>query len=276
IGSFEADWQFPSVPTRPAIDVFVAWDTVAADAYAVTRDPTSYDTLALFRIALSRTDVVDALALGTIEASITGSWTTSADGLTESALSELRGFDPTTDYQVDPTHTFLLALCDVDGDRLDIRTGLVLEPNAAQSGTFVAIPNGGSATSFVSKLDGDVIRTASGYDAYTVDWSGVTTDGYGQPFDADRADRLFVGWYTDVDEADDVASRILDLDATAAGWWTMPTGGATAAALGDATGADGAFPGFGPDGVYVVGVACSTCLAGAPLWIAGLDVRDGG
>lgn len=271
VHSYDADWRFPSIEVRPEIEIFVSWDRIVADAHGFERTPDSFATAVLFEVPGSMPDLVDALAIDTLAPS--DRWQADIAGKTELRMSDFAGFDPNTQLVEDDGRTLLLALCDEDGARIDIRDGLGIAPTATQGGTVVSIPNGGAAFSWLGQIDGSQLRTDGGLPAYTVDWSGVTTDGYGKPFSKAQGDELFVGRFDDEDEADDLGSQLLDLSATASGWWTLPVGGATSAVLADATGTDGAFPGFESDVVYVIGVRCTTCLGPAPSWVAGVEVR---
>lgn len=273
VHTYEASWLFPTITITPGSDVYVGWDAVTTDAYGVTWEVGAFPVLALFEVGVARTEMQEHLANDTFDAVLVDAWTLDVDGVTDVALSDFPGFDPIAAFTPDDAKTWLLALCDRQGARLDPRAGLILDPDTAGSGVFIDIPNGVTRFEWSGKLDGDLLRTASGYGAYPVDWSAVTTDGYGQAFDPARADELFVGRYDDVAEADDLAAELLTLEAAATEWWSGPiAGGATDADLMDLTGTGGGFPGFEGDVAYVVGARCTTCFGPAPLWVAAIDV----
>lgn len=271
VHSWSSEWRFPEIQIRPEIEIFVDWAGIVTDAHGVARTADSFDRAVLFEVPGSVADLVADLADDTLAP--TARWEAPIAGKTEIGLAELGGFDPETALVPDAGRTWWLALCDEDEARLDVRDGIALAPTTGQAGTFVSIPNGGAAFEWLAQIDGSVLRTAEGYDSYPVDWSAVTTDGYGRPFSAAQGDELFVGRFDAVDEADDLGSKLLELEATAAGWWTADVGGRTQAELGELGGTDGAFPGFEAEVVYLIGVRCTTCLGPAPLWVAGVDVR---
>jgi hypothetical protein len=265
--SFVADWVIPSSPIRADLDATIDWSGVTADAYGVARDPAAFEVVALFHAVASRTEVARLLEVDQLETVVDASWTASVSGQTEVRLSAIDAFDPAVWLVEDPSAVLLFALCDRVGERLDIRTGVVLEPSEAEGGSVLPL-SAGARMEWAAELDGDTLRTQTGHDDYPLDWSAVTTDGYGEPYDAARADELFLARYDDVDEADDLTGRLLDLEATAAGWWTAPLAGEASVSLSDLAG----FPGL-EAGVYLVGARCTTCLGPAPLWAAGLEVR---
>jgi hypothetical protein len=268
LGEYDASWVFPAIPVKDASDLYFGWDAVTADGWGVERDPDSYQVLALIRASTDRLDLADRLAHGDAEAVVADLWYHVEYGNTDAALSDL-GIDPAE--LVDDGSSWLLALCDSDGDRLDVRIGLMLEPGGS-TGQFFDFPDQASRYEWTSKF-GSGPRTQSGYDDYTVDFSGITTDAYGQPFDGGSVDQLFVGRYPDAVEGDDLAGQVHQLEALADGWWTAPTNGGTAVDLADATGEGGPFPGFESGVAYLVGARCTTCFEPAPAWVVAVDVR---
>lgn len=278
IYAYEATWGFANLPVREAFELNFQWDALTEDAWGLERAADSYPLLVLLQLAASEPDVEDRLAIDDLEPVITARWDLDVTGRTMAQLSELQqGGTPfdTADLVLDPAGTWLLALAEEQGGRLDIRTGLVLLPDPGVSATVVSFPNGGGSYGWTAKIDGqDEIDTSPGHPVYTLDWSGVTTDAYGKAFDPGRGDEVFVARYEDVDEGDDLSDRVLDLEATATGWWSVDPAGATSLTLEQATDSAGApFPGFEEGVVWLVGERCSTCMGPAPLWITSIRVR---
>lgn len=266
IGSYAGEWVFPSVPVAEAFELVISWDGLTADGWGEERAPDSFDRVALFHASVDHLGLQDALGAGTAGAVITEQWVAPlVPEQVDLTLSDL-GVDPTALVE-DPEQSWLIALCDDDGDRLDLRTGLFLEPSAAATGFFVTLPTGAHYT-FTSGFQGG-LRTEPGYDTWTVDYGAVTVDAWGRPFDPSAADELFVGRFPGVVEGDDLGSQIHELAAVADGWWTRPTGGDTHFDLGSIDG----FPGFDADAAWLVGVRCTTCLEPAPAWVVPITVR---
>jgi hypothetical protein len=278
IYTYAAEWGFPSIRVRPEFELILGWDSLASDAWGEVRSPDSFDRLVLFELGTDEFDMEARLSSDDLEPVITARWDLPIAGQTGAVLSDLTqgttAFDPAT-LSVDGTRTWLLALADDAGPRLDIRTGLVLVPDASVSGTIVTIPDGAGTHTWLATIDNqDEVDTSEGHAVYTLDWSGITTDAYGKPFEPSRADELFVARFDEVDEADDLADQVLELPTVAAAWWSLDPAGATDVSLDQATDAGGAaFPGFEEGHIWLVGERCTTCMGPAPLWLTSIRVR---
>lgn len=273
--AFDQSWTMAAtqVKANPAT-ILVRWTDKATDAWGAPRDDDSYGALALWKLSIPRSEVLARLSTDTLDAAITDRWSAPVAGETEIALEDL-GFDVTAELAVDPAVTWMIALTDDAGSRTDVRDGLFLVPDAAQGGISVTIPEGGAETTWSARFGADTLRTDSGRDRYSLDLSGLTTDAYGEPFAVDAVDRVFVGRFEHVDEADDLGGDVLALSTVAAGWWTVGTGGFAQVDLSLAQDdAGGRFPGFTSDAQWLVGAVCSSCLGPAPKAIAIVEVRD--
>jgi hypothetical protein len=273
--AFDQTWTMAAseIKANPAT-ILVSWASVATDAWGVDRGADSYDLLTLWRLSTTRPDALARLADDTLDAVITDRWELGVAGETDAALPDL-GLDVTTALTEDAAVTWLLGLADDAGPRRDLRDGLFLVPTATQPGITVAIPQGGASSTWSVRFGTDTVRTDSGHDRYSLDFSGLTTDAYGQPFDVARVDRVFVGRFDTVDEADDLGPDVLGLPSVAAGFWTVGTGGFGQVDLSLAEDASGAaFPGFTTGAAWLVGGVCSSCLGPAPKFLAIVEVRD--
>jgi hypothetical protein len=273
--AFDQSWELAAseIKANPA-EVFLAWDAKATDAWGLERAPDSYGGLALFELSVPRAEVLTRLADDDLDPVVVNTWQVDVAGATEATLSDL-GFDATTLLSEDDAVTWLVALTDDVGARTDLRDGVFLVPRAAQPGIILTIPATAGETEWSVRFGNDELRTDSGHERYTVDFSGLTVDAYGKPFDLARTDRVFVARFDGVDEADDLGADVLDLRGVASGFWTVGTGGFGTADLGLATDEAGAaFPGFTSDTQWLVGGECTTCLGPAPQFLAVVDVRD--
>ena len=107
---------------------------------------------------------------------------------------------------------------------------------------------------------------------YTLDWSALTTDVLGNSFDRNIADRLFIAQTSD--DLVSLQQSLLALENDADAFYRMTVGGAISANLMDAEMADGtSFGGFTEDGLWLIGLECSTCMHPAPLTVAVIDVE---
>lgn len=272
--TFDQSWSFAAIEVRAAFEVYVAWDQHLTDAWGEQRAPDSYDLLTLTKLATDREDVMERLANDDLDAVIAGTWSVPVTGRVEAALSDLPGFDPAAELVEDEAVTWLLALADEAGPRIDVRDGLFLTPRIAQTGFRISIPVAAETTWSV-RFGDDALRTDSGQSSYTLTFGDLTVDAYGKPFDLARVDRVFVARFGGVDEADDLGGDVLRLPQVAEGFWTVGTGGFPSVTLDQATSPDGdPFPGFTSDAAWLVGGACTTCLGPAPMFLSVVEVRD--
>lgn len=271
--TYDSEWRIAASEVRAATDVLVSWDAKVADAWGVERDPEAFGRLVLVEVAADRVTTMALLADDDLDASTRGTWSAPVAGETTAWLSDLQGFDPPAELVEDPATSWLLLFADEDGARLDLRDAILLTPRADQLGTTLSVPNGAATYTWSARFGNDALRTDEGHPTYTVDWSALTVDAYGKAFDPARVDEVFVGRFDDVAEADDLGGQVLELEAAASAWWTLPSGG-TSAVLSDATdGAGATFPGFTADTSWLVGGRCTTCAGPAPTWLAVVDVR---
>lgn len=269
---FEATWTFARTQTAVGERLSLDWSRVTSDAYDAPHEASTFTSAALVRLGADPDEVERRLGTDELDAVLLDRWGAGISGQTSLRTDDLEGFDPAALVE-DSDQTWLFALGDLEGQRFELLVGLVLLPTATQAGTLITVPNGSASVAWQGRIDGDQLRTTGGLGDYTLDWSAITTDGYGKPYNPALATELFVGRYDDVSEADDLGGRLLDLRATSSAWWTAGVAGRSQIALAELQGDDGAFPGFASDAVYVVGVNCSTCLGPAPLWVTGVLVR---
>lgn len=163
---------------------------------------------------------------------------------------------------------------EVDTEREEIITSVFVVPTAGISATGYSF--GVDTATFVFDPDlhsAESLRTSAGLDAYTLDWSLVTTDASGRDFDKKYGDQVIIGHVAEeVSYVEDELARIHEVaDAVyiADCYWE------TDVDLMSATSLDGTtFPGFTPGGTWLVGVECTQCTSPAPLILAVVEVED--
>ncbi len=279
IYAYDPEWSFASIRVRSEFELNIRWPDLTTDGWDEPHAADGYGKLLLYELSEGKSEVEIQLAIDDLQPAILNTWELDVAGHTEAQLSELTqggtAFDPFTALTQASTSTWLMVLADQTDGRLDLRSGLIIEPDDGQTGTLVTLPVGGGRYSWEAKIDGqDEIDTSPGHPVYTLDWSGVTTDAYGKPFDPTLGDTVFVAQFDTVDEGDDLSGEVLDLEAKAIGWWTVDPGGATSVTLEQAVDSGGApFPGFEEDVVWLVGQSCTACMGPAPLWITSIRPR---
>ena len=273
--AFDQSWSIAATQIKAnPVTLTVGWAGKSTDAWGTARAADSYDTVALWKLSTSRADALARLGTDTLDAVITGRWDAPVAGETSATIPDL-GIDVAAELSPDPAVSWLLALADDAGPRLDLRDGLFLIPDPTEGGITATVPEGGARTTWSARFGADTLRTDSGHDRYSLDLAGLTVDAYGQPFAPDAVDRVFVGRFEGVDEADDLGADVLALPDVVAGWWTVGTGGFAQVDLSLATDdAGGRFPGFTSDAQWLVGAICTTCLGPAPKVLVIVEVRD--
>ncbi len=138
-----------------------------------------------------------------------------------------------------------------------------LRPTAGETDTVGEVTDGCAVLDFsadlVSLARVPVLRDGP----WRLDWSRLTRNGQGGTFEPTRADGVMVARFDETVE--ELQASFLDLESLAEETWAYPlTGGATAD-LGALS--EGAFPGFGADGVWALALTCGTCPNPAPLFL---------
>lgn len=267
--AIESTWEVPStqIASAPA-QVLVDWSTHTTDVTGATREADSFAYLVLLESQATPSELQDRMGLDDVESVLLRTFALDVYDGTDAVMTDFPGFDPQVDLVEDPAKSWLLGLADATSPKIDLKDAIVLVPTATQPGFVVTIPDGAASFEYLVQIDGiDTLRTDAGHDRYTVDWSALTADAYGKPFDASKVDEVFVARFDDQEEADDLASYVLDLEAVATGYWTVPASGTSA----DLTA--GGFPGFEADVPWLVGGLCTPCFGKAPLWMAVVEVR---
>jgi hypothetical protein len=192
-------------------------------------------------------------------------------GETDAPLSAFNfngtGIDPSTEVCESLGSTFMLtALTGL----YQYRMLMFFAPSAGEANTEVTMDADSAALTFDATL-GSTIQVPGGRDA-VVSWLGLTTDGQGNPFSLSNIDGLMLARYELTVE--EMEERILDLQLIADEMYTADVGGLGEFELVNATDVDGnAFGGFEGDGLWLLGLFCSTCPNPAPLYLAVIENR---
>jgi hypothetical protein len=98
---------------------------------------------------------------------------------------------------------------------------------------------------------------------WRLDWSGLTRDGQGAPFEPTRVDTVMVGRFEE--DLTGLEASFLDLEALAEELYAYPVSGGTTVDL--AALSEGSFPGFAAEGTWILALRCSSCANPAPLFL---------
>jgi hypothetical protein len=256
-------------------DLSVGWEGLTHDLLgrAVVPDDVSGMDLVWFRnldlAALERAVVSGDLS--SADVGLLATWSR-APGATSARLSEFsfltNPFRP-EEYLVETSGTWLLRLKTPTDDDAML---LALVPIGGNPTTAVAFAD----TSATLTVDADLHSAAPLLvDPGTppvVDWSGLGHDGRGAAVVALQIQELLVARYDDMDVGD-LEATFLDLEAEASVVYRLDAYGLTRADLAEASADADAFPGFDAEHLWLVGLACTTCMLPSPIFLGRVDVR---
>lgn len=276
--TYTGSLDVPLTTVNELTDATVDWSGLTEDIRGREVVPSEIDQLTLVAFVDTREEVLAAIASNSLAQSSVADFRlfTNADAGTTALLSEFavlgNYFDPAEDLAFSESKQAWAVLVQQERDeRMDIESLTFLDLVASGGSDTITIGNDSAALDFQATL-GEDLETRAGL-SYTLDWSGLTVDGGGQPFDPLRADRLFLGhvsYETDAEIEAGFISLLEDADAL----YTMDVYAETYADLSLAVAEDGSsFPGFSEGGSWLVGVECTVCPSPAPVMLARVQVR---
>lgn len=161
-----------------------------------------------------------------------------------------------------------------------VQSWLLIPSNAGAQGgrSFLFVQANDDVTDTTARIDNDTSTLAASTDLLSLtplvvpegepdialDWTGLETDGLGNPMDPRTLTSLWVARY---DEPIDVLEeRLFDLELMANEIWTLDLAGGTDATTADLQG-DRPFPGFSSDQTWLLSLRCTVCTHPAPRFI---------
>jgi hypothetical protein len=169
-------------------------------------------------------------------------------------------FDMSTpDYQYPPaTHTFMMTVSSGTDPTRETRMIGLFKLDPTSSNTTVALTNTSTTMEYsVSLADIPPIAVPAATPSLTVDWSRMTVNALGNPFDETQITEAVVAHYADYTPRD-LEERFVFLREEASAWYSGEVFTGTSIDLSTLTDADGVrFPGIDRTGVWVVALFCS-------------------
>lgn len=281
--SYTGELEIELVEVASGGDACADWSGVDTDLRGRPLSPDGVEQVLLVEFNLTPEQIIEKVEVNDLAQSDTQSqWLYfNTGGASSVCLSDFsiigNPFDPATYMTENASRTWLMSLVALPEGRLDILMSQFLVPKASSSNLSIPYANDSS----VLTADADfssmpAIETQEGLGEYTLDWSGVTVDVNGKAFDPLLGDELLVAHY-DVSAPADVEDLFLRLDSEAESLYRLNVYGLTYAELTDAEDASGnPFPGFTADGVWLVGILCTTCTAPVPLMVGVVSVAPPG
>jgi len=269
----------PSLPTAAGLDLRICWDAVVEDLQCHALDPAAdVDTLAIVRFStLTEAEVAAGLTNDTLQQSDVSGYLTYTT--VEDTCAQLSGFslfgtqvDVPSEYQA--SYTYLLLLQTGSDIGKGVRALAFLDPQDESTVTDVSVPNACGSLDFtvdLATLD-PVPMCAEG--PWVLDWSTVTTDGQGNPFNPDTLDNLLLAFYEGMTVAD-VQANFLDIEVMATTRWEATLTGEPTVDLSTAVTDDGtAFTGFTGEGVWGLALRNTLSYNPAPAFLTILEPTE--
>lgn len=277
--------SIPRVQTKPQADLDICWTGITKDFLCHDASSSDINSVTFLQINnLDESKIEQQLTAGQLDSSkvISRTFKTTAS----STCAKLSQFsldttvvNPTTDYTVSSTKTYMLLFA--RGTKLGSgsRTMLFLEPNDGSSVTEVkAQTDSCNILDFSADLAASTVDVAAG-GPYVLDWSKLTKDGLQNEFLFADIDKLQLGFYPDL-SVSQLEDRFLDLDV---GGLASPLYELTinqsdddpvkSADLASATSStDGKFAGFSKtNGIWAVALRCTRCQVPTPIAVVVLN-----
>ncbi len=267
-GLFDA----PSVKTAQLQDLTLSWASVTQDLQCHDMDVTTeIDTLSFMLFPhLTEQEVEDGLSAGTLEQGDLQLYLSYApEGATDALLTDLTFFGTDADIEAfyeDGNGTFLLVLATGESIGVGGRDLVFIDPDPVETNTHVEFSEGCGILDFSGDLtDLEPVAVAEA-GPFTLDWTGLTTDGQGNPINTNNIDQIMVAHYDTATPAE-LESVFFDVELLADDLWFLDHGGGTTATLDGMTNAEGDFPGFSASGTWLLALRCTLCPNPAPLFL---------
>lgn len=267
-----------SVPVNTAHDLTLDWSSLSVDLRGEAITPAEVSRLDLVAFRADMVSVIEAISSNQLNQSdvVDLNQYDNTDGGSTATLSEFSSqgayFNPSGELvgREDIASWAVLVERESSG-RGEIASLIFLNLVSSDGLLVVAFANDSAVLDFHATL-GDPLPAQEGVD-YTLDWSGVTTDGSGQPFSTSRINQLFVG-HVPADSTDEIESDFVHLIEESDALYGVDAYGKTSADLSSCLDADGnPFPGFTAGGTWLVGLSCLSCSSPAPLVLGHVEVE---
>lgn len=268
--TFTGALTLPDLPVKPLTDLHIDWSALNQDIQCHDLDPTSIRTAAMLRFQdLNHEDTTTKINNDTLKQSDLSDYVDySNPGGTDMMLSQMTFFGTVVnpqDYIVVGNGSLVLILSTGEELGTGIRSVTFITPTEGSENTEVIMPDPCGALDYEVDLHSLSALAAPGDDYLLADWSKLTVDSRGNLFNPSVIDQVLVAHYDSL-TATDLETQFLDVEQLADGFWSMTVANATQADLSGLSGST-AFPGFSSDGLWLLGLSCTTCANPAPRFL---------
>lgn len=281
--AYEAALEVDTVVVQYAGDVTVDWSALTRDLRGRPLDPSEVDRATLIAFSLPKEDVLASINDNSLSQSDIRDYREFDNGAggTSAAFSQFsilgNTFLPESEFiEGEGTWTWAVALWKESDGREEILSTLFVDPDPASDVLRASFTDDTGSLSFEVDLHSATPLSApSGTGSIAFDWSAATVEASGQPFDTANGDRLLLGHVADA-TVTDVEAGFLTVLESADELYQADTYGLTRIDLSGATerSSGAAFGGFTADGVWLIGIECTTCTSPAPLILSVVEVVD--
>ena len=272
----------PTVETAPATDLDICWDGLDKDLQCHGVDAQGdIDNIGLLRFQNLSEDQVEAkLTAGQLAQSEVAGYldyqTKNASTCTK--LSSLTLFGTVVkiadEYIEDDERTYMLLFSKGTTPGVGARTMTFIKPTATSTNTTITAPSGCGLLEFSANLTNATPLKLPADGPWNLDWKKVKRDSLGNPIAFEAIDSVLLGYFDGMDVAE-LQGKLMDMELLATDIWEIPLKGARTADLAKAVHrkTKATFKGFDrqEDGVWALGLMCSTCQNPAPLLLTVVD-----
>lgn len=269
--TFSGTLDAPSFPVAPETDVSLEWSGLTTNLRCQDLDPVADidNTALLYFPYLTEAEIEHGLSTDTLDQADLGVYLSYEPGDTTSvSLSQVSffGTDPEIEGQFTAdSGTWLVLLTTGTTVAVGVQMLAFLEPTAGETTTVASLTDGCSVLDYSADLASAARVPVLAGGPWLLDWSALTRDGQGSPFEPTRADALMVARFDE--SITDLEADFLDLELLAEETWTYTLTGGTTADLGALSGPSDPFPGFTTAGTWALALRCTTCPNPAPLFL---------
>lgn len=279
----KSELSIPTVEVAADTDISICWGDLSSDLMCHGVEPEEHiDNVGMLRfLHLSEADVEARLTAGELSQSEVSGYleypTEGEETCTDLSSMSFLGTPIELDQEFveGEEHVYMLVFTTGTSPGVGARSMVFVKPTSGSSNREVRAPNGCELLEFEADLaNAEPVRVPrSG--PWEINWRSLERDGGGNEVPFSRIDKLMLAFYEgrDVGYLED---NIFDIELMATSVWELPLDNQRSVNLSDARLRDGtsedgsAFAGFDTDaeGVWLLGLLCSTCQNPAPVLLS--------
>jgi hypothetical protein len=284
--SSEAALSLPNVDTASGSDIEICFGAVMTDFQCHDVMPQEQlDTIGMLRLRLSKQDAAERLATSELEQrELDGylDYETSHDA-TCIQLSDMTFFgtpiDVEEEYVESDDHTYVLLFSEGTTPGVGAQSMMFITPSASSDNTSVEAEAGCGLLDFSADIGRAEPVEVPIDGPWVVGWREITRNSQGFDIAFENIDELVLGFFEDM-TVEELEEQVFDLELLATNLWEIELKSGRTADLAEAEERDSGrkFSSFERDaeGVWLLGLMCSTCQHPTPLVLSVLEPVAGG